>query len=119
MAYTGIEDFVTKAVLNAIDKSEGATLDEHARLIGVVVAMGDRLTVEQVAAITEAIPYEGAVPEWHEPTTSDGLTIQDLSDGLAELGEVTSGIAGDVEDLTDGVAELGDIISGIINPEEA
>ena len=44
--------------------------------------------------------------------------VSDLNDGIAELGEVTSGISDDVADLTEGVAELGDIVSGIINPEE-
>jgi hypothetical protein len=117
MAYNGIEDFVTKAVLNAIDKSDGATLDEHARLIGIVVAMGDRLTVEQVAAITDAIPYEGAVPEWHEPVTSDGLTMQDLGDGIAELSAVVSDQGDAIEMTDDALAELSEIVSGLVPNE--
>lgn len=117
MAYTGLEDYFTKAVLNASSRLADASLGEHMRLVENVRAMADRLTEEQLGAIADAIPYEGEVPEWHEPTTSEGLTLQEVADGVAELGEVTSGIAADVEDLNEGVAELGDIISGIVNPE--
>jgi len=110
MAYKGIEDFFCKAMLNALSRSEGASLDEHARIIEDVVKMEPRLTAEQVAAIADAIPYEGVVPEWHEPETEDGLTLSDIADGMADL-SVT------IQITEDGLAELSEIVSGLV-PQE-
>ena len=117
MVYKGIEDFFCKAMLNALSRSEGASLDEHARIIEDVVKMEPRLTADQVAAIADAIPYEGVVPEWHEPETEDGLTLSDIADGMADL-SVTVSVQGEsIQTTEDGLAELSEIVSGLV-PQE-
>ena len=97
MAYEGIGQYVAAVTIAAIER-----IDEHTtpatidNLAGRVVALASSGTVskEQFELIRDAMleKVEADIPEDVEPTTEDGLTMQDLADGLADLSEVVDGI---------------------------
>lgn len=97
MAYEGIGQYVAAVTIAAIERidehTSAATIDN---LAGRVVALARAGTVseEQFELIRDAMleKVEADIPEDVEPTTEEGLTMQDLADGLADLSEVVDGI---------------------------
>lgn len=97
MAYEGIGQYVAAVTIAAIERidehTSAATIDN---LAGRVVSLARTGTVseEQFELIRDAMleKVEADIPEDVEPTTEEGLTMQDLADGLADLSEVVDGI---------------------------
>ena len=107
MPYEGLDVFVTKVTVGEISRwSDGGSDVDIDRVTKNVISFceGGVISPNQLAVITDALDVDIDVPEYEPPRTEEGQTLQDVANDLA--------------DLTDGVAELGELLSGIIDPEE-
>ena len=95
MSYEGLDKFVIKATLKEI-----ARLDGEGGGAGYMrIAENVRSFVEsklispnQAAVIFEAMDWAGPIPDYEPEHTAEGLTLQDVSDAVADLSEVVSEI---------------------------
>jgi len=94
MAYEGLSAFLTRVTLKAISKLDEADVDEHMRIAENVKAWVSAKTMEvnHAEMIFAAMDWPEPIPEPEPEQTDEGLTLQDVSDGLADLGEVVSEI---------------------------
>jgi len=94
MAYDGLSAFLTRATLRAISKLDEADVDEHMRIAENVSAWvkAKMMAPNHAQMIFDALHWTGPIPEPEPEQTVEGLTLQDVSDGLADLGEVVSEI---------------------------
>lgn len=95
MAYNGLSEFVVKTTLRAITRlDETSSSDSYMRIAENVLKFCDskRISPNQAAVIFEAMQWTGPVPEYEPEHTDEGLTLQDVSDAVADLSEVVSEI---------------------------
>lgn len=116
--YEGMSRYVAKVLKRATDNvtedTDPQTLVELAETV-VSLCRDKVLTEAQVEAIGGSLDIE--VPEWEPETTDEGLTLQDVADGMAELSGVVSEQGEEVAGQGDAIAELSEIVSGLVPTE--
>lgn len=93
MSYEGLDKFLVKTTLREIDRLDRNQDQEgYLHLAENVLAYidGRKISPNQAEVIFDAVEWTGPIPEYEPETTSEGLTLQDVSDGLADLSEVVS-----------------------------
>lgn len=105
MASPALSEFVYKSCIDAIDKYKdggedpGKLLELSSWLVSF--RRDGTITDAQLSALAERLDIEVEVPDAPDTWEDTIETVQQ-----------------DVADLTDGVAELGELVSAIIDPEE-
>lgn len=91
--YEGMSRYAAKvlkrATQNISDNTDPQTLVELANTV-VIMCKDKVLTETQVEAIGDGLDID--VPEWEPETTEDGLTLQDVADGLIDLASTVDAI---------------------------
>ena len=93
MAYEGLDKFLVKATLREITRLENDDSGAgYMRIAENVYSFCESKTISpnQAEVIFEAMEWEDEIPDYEPEQTSEGLTLQDVSDAVAELSEVVS-----------------------------
>ena len=105
MAYEGLGAFVTKCLVGAIAHiDEKTSAEEYLRISEDTVALvnGRVISEDQLKVIASVMPSDIDVPEWEPEKTDEGLTLQDVSDAVADLSEAVSEIITPEGDVANG-----------------
>lgn len=90
MSYDGLDKFLVKATLREIGRADA----DYIRVAENVFAYCNSKTISpnQAAVIFDAMEWAGPIPDYEPEHTVEGLTLQDVSDAVADLSEVVSEI---------------------------
>ena len=104
MAYEGLGAYATKALVCAINRiNEDTAPAEILRILENTTSLvnGHVVSEAQFDVIASVMPSEVDVPEWEPETTTEGLTLQDVSDAVADLSDMVSEIIEPEEEATE------------------
>ena len=93
MAYEGLDKFLVKAALREIQRLELDTSGAGYMRIAENVyefCESKAISPNQAEVIFEAMEWVGPIPDYEPEQTAEGLTLQDVSDAVADLSEVVS-----------------------------
>ena len=93
MAYDGLDKFLVKASLREIQRLELDTSGAgYMRIAENVYSYCQSKTISpnQAEVIFNAMEWVGPIPDYEPEHTIEGLTLQDVSDAVADLSEVVS-----------------------------
>lgn len=95
MSYEGLSKFLVRATLREIARMEkddsGAGYMRIAENVRTWVESG-RISSNQAQLIYDALDWKEDIPEYEPEHTDEGLTLQDVSDAVADLSLVVSEI---------------------------
>ena len=93
MAYAGLDKFLVRATLREIarlDKDDSGV--GYMRIVENVRSFVETKAISpnQAQLIFDALDWEEDIPDYEPEQTVEGLTLQDVSDAVADLSEVVS-----------------------------